>query len=107
MTAHSCPHIGNLCEDSAVRSTDFYIEELLEADPSFGVPGPTKRANEDLLNELRLRSLADKSDVEVAVALTRLVHDELQAYGTGGLAVAVSTAVAHEVQSTPICKCID
>jgi hypothetical protein len=46
--------------------------------------GPKRRLNEDLIDELRRRPLGDKADIEVAVPLARLIHDELQASGTGG-----------------------
>ncbi len=77
--------VGSLCEDSAVRPSDFFIEEPQKADPIFGVLGSSaKRVNEDLLDELLRGPLTDKSDAEAAVALARLVHDVLQAFGTGG-----------------------
>ncbi len=38
----------------------------------------------DLLNRLRTVGDAERSDVEVGVALLRLAHDELEAYGTDG-----------------------
>ncbi len=40
--------------------------------------------NCDLLERVRAGTFNDRSDVEVAVALLRLAHDELQAYGTDG-----------------------
>lgn len=71
-----------------MRLADFFVEtEIIasEEDFSFGLPvGPTRQVNDELFDELRRRPLVDKSDLEVAVALARLVHDELQAYGTGG-----------------------
>jgi hypothetical protein len=67
-----------------VRPSDFLIEEPPVVDPALGFALSQKRANEELLDELRRRPLAEKSDVEVGVALARLVHDELQACGTGG-----------------------
>ena len=38
----------------------------------------------ELLDGVRAGTYNDRSDVEVAVALLRLAHDELQAYGTDG-----------------------
>jgi hypothetical protein len=68
-----------------MRPSDFLIEEPLAEDPWFDVPGlAKKRANGELLDELRRHPLAEKSDVEVAVGLARLVHDELQTFGTDG-----------------------
>jgi len=40
--------------------------------------------NSDLLLSLRRGPLPDRDDVEVAVGLARLVHDELKSYGTSG-----------------------
>lgn len=38
----------------------------------------------ELLGQIRAGNHTGRSDVEVAVALLRLAHDELEAYGTGG-----------------------
>lgn len=46
-----------------------------------GFPDPVRV---DLLEAVRLRPLPDRSDVEVGVALARLLHDDLEAYGTRG-----------------------
>lgn len=71
-----------------MRTADFFIERgisTVELDSSFDFLGSSQRhVNEELLDELRRRPLSDRAEVEVAVALARLVHDELQAYGTGG-----------------------
>ena len=40
--------------------------------------------NRDFLERIRLGEDIDRSDVDVAVALVRLAHDELEAYGTDG-----------------------
>ena len=40
--------------------------------------------NRELLERVRAGACNDRSDVEVAVALLRLAHDELEAYGTDG-----------------------
>ena len=42
----------------------------------------------DLLDHLRSGENVDGSDVEVGVALLRLAHDELEAYGTGGTSMS-------------------
>ena len=39
--------------------------------------------NHELLERVRAGAYNDRSEVEVAVALLRLAHDELEAYGTG------------------------
>lgn len=71
-----------------MRPADFFIEGeivVVEDDFSFDLlEGPTRHVNEQLLDELRRKPLPDKTDLEVAVPLARLMHDELQAYGTGG-----------------------
>lgn len=70
---------------NVVRPSDFLVEELPPEDPVFGSLGvPTKRANEAILNDLKRGPLSTSSDVEAAVALAKLVHDDLQAYGTSG-----------------------
>ena len=40
--------------------------------------------NRELLERVRAGTYSDRSDMEVAVALLRLAHDELEAYGTDG-----------------------
>ncbi len=40
--------------------------------------------NHELLDRVRAGTYNERSDVEVAVALLRLAHDELEAYGTNG-----------------------
>jgi len=71
-----------------MRPADFFIEpdsSSVEDDSFPGLFGGSKRRfNENLVDELRRLPLADKTDIEVAVPLARLVHDELQAFGTGG-----------------------
>ncbi len=62
-----------------MRPDDFFIDE----DP-FDPPGVGPQANQDLLNQLRRGPLTDHDDIEVGVALARLVHDDLTSYGTAG-----------------------
>ena len=84
----------------SVRPSDFLIEEPVEEDAFFAIPGVTKkRANEELLGELRRHPLAEQTDVEVGVGLARLVHDELQAYGTGGGQVMDDEQVGLAIQA--------
>jgi len=64
-----------------MRPSDFFIEEG-GVDAFLGLP--SRRLNDDLIDALRRRPLADRDDIEVAVPLARLIHDELQSYGTGG-----------------------
>jgi hypothetical protein len=67
-----------------MRPEDFFLETEQASDPldPFGVPSfgkPTFRI--DLVRQIRAGAI-DAPDAEVAVALARLVHDELEAYGT-------------------------
>ena len=52
-------------------------------DDEFDSMGPSV-LDRDLLIRLRAGSDAHRSDVEVGVALLRLAHDELEAFGTDG-----------------------
>lgn len=45
---------------------------------------PSRYLDEELIDELRRKPLPDRSDIDVAVPLARLVHDHLEAYGTAG-----------------------
>jgi hypothetical protein len=63
-----------------VRPEDFFIEDPIPG--QFGMP--SRSLNVTLLTELRRGPLADHEDVEVAVSLARLVHDDLERYGTDG-----------------------
>lgn len=57
---------------------DFFVE-------SEGFDGiPDRRLNVELLERLRRGPLPKHDDLETAIALARLVHDELEAYGTDG-----------------------
>ncbi|MFI9559118.1 hypothetical protein [Nonomuraea endophytica] len=44
----------------------------------------SRSLNSELLSELRARPLEGHDDLEVAVGLARLIHDELEKFGTGG-----------------------
>ena len=59
----------------AVTPEDFFVDS--------GLPGQ-RTLDRDLLNRLRSGENVDRSDVEVGVALLRLAHDKLEAYGTSG-----------------------
>jgi len=43
-----------------------------------------QRVNRELIDRLRRGPVLDRTDIEVAVPLARLVHDELEAFGTDG-----------------------
>jgi hypothetical protein len=82
-----------------MRPEDFFIEQQ-ESDPFSGggagifgdaapgffgpAPATAPKFNLDLLRQVRTGPISSAGDVEVAVALTRLVHDDLEAFGTGG-----------------------
>ena len=63
-----------------MRPDDFFIDEDLIDPFSLAQPG----FNQELMTDIRRGPLAEHDDVEVAVALARLVHDDLTTYGTGG-----------------------
>jgi hypothetical protein len=63
-----------------MRPDDFFEDEL---DDIFDLPVGS-RFRISMARDLRRGSLASAPDVEAAVALARLVHDELEAYGTAG-----------------------
>jgi hypothetical protein len=60
--------------------SDFFTE--VPSDDIF--LGPSRVIKEELLTKLRRAPLADHDDLEVAVPLARLVHEDLEKYGTGG-----------------------
>jgi hypothetical protein len=63
-----------------VRVTDFYLDS---AGP-WGEVSSGPRPNMDLLAQLLRAPLPDRTDVEVAVPLAELVHEELERFGTSG-----------------------
>jgi hypothetical protein len=63
-----------------MRTTDFFLGD---EDP-LGLSAGALRIDLDLLRRLRAGPTAEHDDIEVAVPLARLVHDDLTAYGTGG-----------------------
>jgi hypothetical protein len=63
-----------------VRSDAFFVEQ-----PADGAGRRGRRQfNSELVDRVRRAPLDDHDDVEIAVALARLVHDELELYGTCG-----------------------
>ena len=61
-----------------MRPDDFYVDH---PDP-LGLGGSTRTLDIDLLTSSRRGPVNGHDDVEVAVALARLVHDDLERYGT-------------------------
>lgn len=63
-----------------MRPDDFFIEDAVPG--PFGLP--SRYLDVDLLGRIRRGPIADHEDIEVAVPLARLVHDDLERYGTSG-----------------------
>ncbi len=64
-----------------MRPEDFFIDD---EDDMFGAPTARPQFDRDMMADIRRGPLPGHDDVEVAVALARLVHDELEVYGTSG-----------------------
>ena len=65
-----------------MRPDDFFEDD---PDDLFGGATPVgRRFRRDFVTALRRGSAAEGDDVEVGVGLARLIHDELEAFGTGG-----------------------
>lgn len=56
----------------------------MEKPSGFGFDTTVHRFRREMARRLRQGPLEDAPDPEVAVALARLIHDELEAFGTGG-----------------------
>jgi hypothetical protein len=71
-----------------MRTDDFFVEQVNAEKPGWDMSGDpwtvTTYLDEDLLNGLRRGPGAGRDDLEVAIALAQLVHDELESYGTNG-----------------------
>lgn len=63
-----------------MRPDDFFAEP--DAGPLGSLEPP--RFNLDLVRELRSHPVRSADDIEVAVGLARLIHDDLEAFGTAG-----------------------
>ena len=72
------PSPAEQCHDRQVRVDDFFTESGL------GLPYESRWFNHQLAVTLRSGSLPGRSDVEVAVPLARLVHDQFERFGTDG-----------------------
>jgi len=64
-----------------VHLDDFFCDDHSPTNP-FGTP--TRVLRDDVLAQLRAGPLPNDDDLDTAIALTHLVHSELQKYGTGG-----------------------
>ena len=65
-----------------MRSEDFFEETVRSS--GFGFETNIRRFRRELARQLRQGPLDKAPDPEIAVALARLIHDELEAFGTGG-----------------------
>lgn len=75
-----------------MKEDDFYTE----TDSSFGGWGEqtiTREFNTELVNAIVQGPIPDHPDIEVAVALARLAHDEYELYGTSGSALTSEHSV--------------
>ena len=63
--------------------------------------GPSGRRilNREFLRSIQLSEIANRSDAEVAAALLRLAHDELEAYGTDGKQRTSEDGIRHILQA--------
>jgi hypothetical protein len=68
-----------------VRPDDFFVHRHHEVGGRWSPTIATTRSlNHELLTALRRGPLDDHGDLEVSVGLARLIHDELEKYGTSG-----------------------
>lgn len=69
-----------------METSDFYREQMVpSADPWSSKPWSVESVlKEDVLTQLRKGPLEGVADIESAPALTRLVHNELEDFGTNG-----------------------
>ena len=66
-----------------MRSDDFFIDDPLAAPDPWGGPR-RQQVNVPLLDALRGGPADGFDDIAVAIALSRLIHEDLEAFGTGG-----------------------
>lgn len=68
-----------------MQTGEFYEEQSVSTpDPRGGFATSRIPLRTDLLSTLRAGAIPGDDDLETALALTRMVHGELEAYGTGG-----------------------
>lgn len=67
-----------------VRKDDFFLNDEQDELAIFLEQTPTRHVDVGLLAAVRRGPIPDHEDVEVAVSLARLVHDELELFGTSG-----------------------
>jgi len=66
-----------------MRPEDFFTDPDPDPFDDFGIASKPK-FDLELVRKLRSGPISQADDDEVAVALARLVHDDLEAFGTGG-----------------------
>ncbi len=70
-----------------MRAADFFVEVMKPPPPNadpWDRPGSSLAFDQDFVTQVRCGPVKGRTDLEVAVALCQLVHDELQRYGTDG-----------------------
>lgn len=77
-----------------MKSWDFWIERTVPGPDPWGGGESTERVlDEQLLKSITQGPLADRTDIEVAVALARFAHEEFEGYGTGGADISQDDSV--------------
>lgn len=77
-----------------MKSWDFWIERTVPGPDPWGGGERTERVlDEQLLKSITHGPLADRTDIEVAVALARFAHEEFEGYGTGGADISQDDSV--------------
>lgn len=79
-----------------MRADDFFIE----VDPlgtDWAVGGPSRVLNNALVRQLRISPMTGHDDIEVAVGLSRLVHDDLERFGTDGREELTETQIREAI----------
>ncbi|HEU5156128.1 MAG TPA: hypothetical protein VFU43_03970 [Streptosporangiaceae bacterium] len=70
-----------------VRTDDFFMVVMETPSPNadpWALPSSSLVFDQDLVAQVRRGPIEGRTDLEIAVALCQLVHDELQRYGTDG-----------------------
>lgn len=72
-----------------------HVDDLFESD----ITGGQRIFRHDWVAELRARPLAGVADIVVAVPLARLVHDDLEGYGTDGRTELTATGIRTAISA--------
>ncbi|UUV32209.1 hypothetical protein NQK81_01805 [Amycolatopsis roodepoortensis] len=67
-----------------MKPDDFFLDRPHRDNPLWPDDLGPRRVDDDLLDRLRRGPLDDHDDVEAAIGLARLAHEELERFGTGG-----------------------